>query len=307
MEAVLSLKGLRKSYRTGWRNPPRNALDGLDLEVPRGEIAGLLGPNGAGKTTTLKCILGLVIPESGSIRIFGEDGIKAESRRKIGFLPEQPYFDLYLKPHTLLSYYGRLAGLSAQSLESRIPHLLSRVGLEGEADLPLEKFSKGMLQRMGLAQALLTEPELLILDEPSGGLDPAGKIKVRDLLLELREGGAAILLSSHQLSEIEEVCDRVDIIDQGRNVASGSLESLLGSSDVCEIVLEDPPSGRIEGLPPSAYWVDGERRRLCLHRKEVDAALRALLEAGARINELRAERKSLEDYFMEHVKGRDGT
>lgn len=299
-EAVLSIEGLHKSYATGWRQPPRPALSGLDLEVPRGSIVGLLGPNGAGKTTTLKCVVGLIRPQAGRVALFGEANPDSEARKRIGFLPEQPYFDLYLTPRKLLLYYGRLAGLRAPTIRTRISHLLNLVGMEEEADLSMDKYSKGMLQRIGLAQALITEPEFLILDEPSSGLDPLGKMQVRSLLEGLQRGGCSILLSSHQLSEIEEICDAVAIVHQGRNVASGKLEDLLMSREEYEIVLARP-LGVAADLPASASWLRGRGDRLALHERDVNAALKALLDAGAVIEEVRRRRMTLEEYFVTHV------
>jgi ABC-2 type transport system ATP-binding protein len=303
MEAVLRIEDLRKDYSSGWRKPPRRALAGLDLEVPRGSIVGLLGPNGAGKTTTLKCIMGLIRPQAGRIWLFGREGSGAEARRGIGFLPEQPYFDLYLTPRRLLSYYGHLAGMDASTIRTKTSHVLSLVGMGDEEDLAMEKFSKGMLQRIGLAQALLTEPALLILDEPSSGLDPLGKIQVRDLLASLRSGGTTILLSSHQLSEIEEICDGVAIIHAGSNVASGSLDDLLRPRDKVEIELDQVWPAESGGLPPSASWTDDSRMRLVVGREDLNLALRTLVESGAGIHEVRQRRMSLEEYFLAKVGG----
>ncbi|MDY6796783.1 MAG: ABC transporter ATP-binding protein [Actinomycetota bacterium] len=301
MEAVLRVESLRKSYYIGWRKPRREALNGLNLEVSRGSIVGLLGPNGAGKTTTLKSAIGLVRPEEGRIRVFDEDGVTAESRRKMGFLPEQPYFDLYLTPRKLLMYYGRLAGIDARSIRSRISHLLGLVSLEEETDIPMVKLSKGMLQRLGFAQALLSEPDFLILDEPSAGLDPLGKVRVRDLLEDLRGGGTSILLSSHQLSDIEEICDGVALIDQGRNIASGSLDELLESKEEMEIVLEDAPPHAIEKLPSSAAWAGDDEDRIILHKRDLNPALKALVEAGAVIGGVVQRRMTLEEFFLARV------
>ncbi len=278
---------------------------GLDLEVPRGSILGLLGPNGAGKTTTLKCVMGLIRPQSGRIWLFGEEASGAEALRSIGFLPEQPYFDLYLTPRRLLSYYGRLAGMETGSIRTKTSYVLNLVGMGGEVDLPMEKFSKGMLQRIGLAQALLAEPEFLILDEPSSGLDPLGKMQVRDLLLGLRDGGATILLSSHQLSEIEEVCDEVAIIHAGRNIASGSLDGLLRSQEEFEIAFERALPQEQGGLPGSAEWADGTRTRLVVPKHDLNVALETLARCGAPISEVRQRRMTLEEYFKAEV-GREG-
>jgi len=307
MQPVLHIEDLHKSYRTAWRKPRRCALNGLNLEVPKGSITGLLGPNGAGKTTTLKAIMGLIHTESGSIRVFGAEGISAEARMRIGFLPEQPYFDLYLTPRKLLGYYGRLAGLDAAEITSRVAHLLNLVGVEEEGDLPLDKFSRGMLQRTGFAQALISEPEFLILDEPSSGLDPLGKIQVRDLLMGLSAGGTTVLLSSHQLSEIEEVCDLVAIIDRGRNVASGSLLDLLRSREEVEIALISPPLTSLAQMPQSAVWMDEARTRLILNKEDVNQALKMLMQADAVIGEVKQRRMTLEEFFVSQVGAEEGS
>ncbi len=305
MEAALRVEALHKSYTSRFDRHPRVALRGLDLEVPRGSVVGLLGPNGAGKTTTLKAVMGLVRPDRGRISLLGGEASDPRVRSRVGFLPEQPYFELYLTPRRLLRYYGRLSGMSREVIEARTAHLLNLVGLGEVGDLPMEKFSKGMLQRVGLAQALLAEPELLILDEPSTGLDPLGKIEVRDLLEGLRRSGVTILLSSHQLSEIEEVCDRVAIISEGRNVASGALDDLLRSRDEFLIVLAAPPAqGKEPALPPGGSWT-GDRTGIVVPREAVGGALRALLDAGLEVQQVGPRRMSLEEFFMEKV-GRGG-
>ncbi len=302
MGPVLEISDLKKSYSTGNRKSPmREAINGLNLKVSKGEIYGLLGPNGAGKTTTLKCVLELVNPDSGDIHLFGSE-INAEARRKIGFLPEQPYFEMYLSPRKLLAYFGKLFGLDPSAIEARISHLLSLVGLSEEAELSLNRFSKGMLQRMGIAQALINEPELLILDEPSSGLDPLGKIQVREILESLRGGGTTILLSSHQLSEIEDVCDSVAIIDKGHNVASGTLAELLRSEEEYRIVLSNRLPELSIALPASAQWEDDNKQRFTVKKEDVDTALKQLIESGASIVEVRQKRISLEDFFMTRVR-----
>ncbi len=302
MEAVLSLKGVHKSYPSRGRKARRPALRGLDLEVPRGSVVGLLGPNGAGKTTALKIIMGLVRPDAGEVRVLGEEGSTPAARSRMGFLPEQPYFEMHLTPLRLLRYYGRLSGMERGALEARARHLLNLVGLAEAADLPLEKFSKGMLQRVGLAQALLAEPELLVLDEPSTGLDPLGKVQIRGLLEGLRDAGTTILLSSHQLSEIEESCDRVAVIAAGENVASGSLEELLRSKDDYVIALREPAGEHRPSLPPSASWArDGAR--VYLKESDLGPALRALLEAGLEIREVGPRRMTLEEFFVSRLSG----
>lgn len=300
METVLRVEELRKSYRSGWRKPPRRALNGLNLEVPRGSIVGLLGPNGAGKTTTLKIVMGLVRPDGGRVMLFDREAGDPEVRSRVGFLPEQPYFELYLTPRRLLNYYGRLSGMSLESIADRSSHLLNLVGLGEVADLSMEKFSKGMLQRVGLAQALLSEPELVILDEPSTGLDPLGKIEVKEILAGLRRSGVTILLSSHQLSEIEEICDRVVIIAGGENVASGGLDELLRSRDEFAITLSRPSGEPKPLLPPSASWAE-DGKRIFVRREETGEALRSLIDAGLEIEEMGPRRITLEEFFLSRV------
>jgi ABC-2 type transport system ATP-binding protein len=301
MDTVLCIEDLYKDYSGGWRKPPRTALAGLYLEVPRGKTIGLLGPNGAGKTTTLKCIMGLIQTQGGKISLFGDEAVGAKARRSIGFLPEQPYFDLYLTPRKLLAYYGHLVGMQTGNLKSRVSYLLNLVGMGEEADLAMTKYSKGMLQRIGLAQALLSEPEFLVLDEPSSGLDPLGKLQVRDLLESLKSNGITILLSSHQLSEIEEICDGVAIIHKGRNIASGSLDELLRSRDEYEISLEKALPAPIAGLPASASWSDSLQTRMLVDKADLNQTLGALAASGAAIAGVRQRRISLEEYFLKQV------
>jgi len=301
MNTVLLIEDLKKSYRTGWRKPRRTALRGLSLQVPAGVIMGLLGPNGAGKTTTLKAVMGLLRPDSGRISLFGKEAPAVEARAGIGFLPEQPYFDLYLTPRALLGYYGRLAGVAADALPSRISHMLNLVGLGEEIDLPMARFSKGMLQRVGLAQALIADPEFLILDEPSAGLDPMGKLQVRELLEQLRKQGKTVLLSSHQLSEIEEICDGVTIVNRGRDVVSGSLDELLSLKDEYEICLETPMAGERPELPASAAWADDNAKKIVLRKEDLNRTLGLLVERGAVLTEVKPRRMSLEEFFVSRI------
>jgi ABC-2 type transport system ATP-binding protein len=195
--------------------------------VEKGEVFGLLGPNGAGKTTTLKMMMGLIRIDGGSIRLLGKSAAEHRARTLVGYLPENPYFHEYLTPRELLDFYGRLCGLSSAQIAEHRDHLIERVGLAHAATRPLRKFSKGMLQRIGIAQALISRPEFLILDEPMSGLDPIGRKFVMDLMQELRARGVTILFSSHILSDVERLCDRVVILNQGRKVAEGTLAELL--------------------------------------------------------------------------------
>ncbi len=302
--AALEVLGLSKSYRAGWRREPRRALDGLSFTIPEGAVMGLLGPNGAGKTTTLKMIMDFISPDSGEVRILGRPWRDAEARRQVGFLPEQPYFQLYLTPRSLLRHLSRLLGMPREEAEARISHLLPLVGLGEEADLQLSRFSRGMLQRLGIAQALLNRPRLLVLDEPSGGLDPLGMVEMRRLLQDVRDQGTTILFSSHQLSEVEEICDHLCIIDRGREVAQGSMRELLGAEESYEVTVAegswDPAAGGDER--GWAWVVPG--RRVRFPSSLLDTSLRALARGGAVVEEVRPVRLTLEEFFLREVEGR---
>jgi ABC-2 type transport system ATP-binding protein len=224
---VLEVKNLVKRFHIGFFRTRVDAVRSVSFHVQKGEIFGLLGPNGAGKTTTIKTLMGLIRPTGGEISIFDGDFKDPEVRRKVGYLPENPYFHEYLTPRELLAFHGRLAGLSKPEIEDRTDHLIAHVGLAEAANRPLRKFSKGMLQRVGLAQALLASPELLVLDEPMSGLDPLGRKFVTDLMTTLNDGGTTILFSSHILSDVERLCDRVVILNKGRKAAEGSIDELL--------------------------------------------------------------------------------
>ena len=214
------------------------ALRDLNLQVRRGEIYGLLGPNGSGKSTTLKIILGLVAPTRGHTTIFGRDSTTTQSREQVGFLPESPYFPKYLTAAEMLAFYGKLCGLRGAALRARVNELMEIVGLTSARDRRLGGFSKGMLQRIGLAQALVNEPQLIVLDEPTAGVDPAGTLQIRDLIIELKRRGVTVLLSSHLLAQVQEICDRVGILANGVLVREGRLDELLGIGDQTVIVLE---------------------------------------------------------------------
>src|SRR5213079_2288047 len=225
---AIEIEALTKHYTTGfWRPRPYLALDRLTLSVPQGEVFGFLGPNGAGKTTTLKLLLQLVFPTAGEARVLGRPAGDLGARQRLGYLPENPYFYDYLTAEELLNYFGGLLGLSGESRRRRVSQLLDEVAIGAERRLQLRKFSKGMLQRVGIAQALLNEPELVIFDEPMSGLDPLGRRDVRQLILRLRDRGCTVFFSSHVLSDAEELCGRVAILAKGRLVASGRLSEIL--------------------------------------------------------------------------------
>src|SRR5262250_2166848 len=227
---AIEILGLEKTYSVGfWRKRPKQALKPLHLSVEEGEIFGFLGANGAGKTTTLKLLMGLVFPTAGTARILGMDIDDPSIKAQIGFLPEQPYFYDYLTAHELLEYYGRLSGVVDQYLSKRVENVLARVGLPDVAGLQLRKFSKGMLQRVGIAQAILHEPKVVFFDEPMSGLDPMGRREVRDLMSQLKQEGKTVFFSTHILSDAETLCDRVAIIHKGQLRGIGEVEDLTSS------------------------------------------------------------------------------
>src|SRR5579864_6375792 len=215
--AAIEILGLQKTYMVGfWRKRPKRALLPLHLTVEEGEIFGFLGPNGAGKTTTLKLLMGLVFPTSGTARILGREWTDPDIKAQIGFLPEQPYFYDYLTAHELLNYYGQLSGVPAKHRKRRIEEVLQRVGLVDVKGVQLRKFSKGMLQRAGIAQAILHDPKVIFLDEPMSGLDPVGRHEVRDIILDLKKQGRTVFFSTHILSDAEMLCDRVGVLSGGK-------------------------------------------------------------------------------------------
>jgi len=227
MSAVIELSGIRKAFHGHLGIGRTLAVDGLELSVQPGEIFGLLGPNGAGKTTTLKMLLGLLRPDAGTVRLFGRPPQDVAARARLGFLPENPYFYDYLTAAEFLDFYGRLHGLSAGDRKRRVASAIERVGLAGREGTPLRKFSKGMTQRLGLAQAIQHDPELVILDEPMSGLDPIGRREVRDLILAQRAAGKTVFFSSHILQDAEMLCDRVAIVFKGKLRAVGKLDDLV--------------------------------------------------------------------------------
>src|SRR6202789_4103251 len=227
---AIEILGLQKTYMVGfWLKRPKCALSPLHLAVEEGEIFGFLGPNGAGKTTTLKLLMGLVFPTAGSARILGKEWTDPEVKAQIGFLPEQPYFYDHLTAHELLNYYGQLSGVPAKDRKRRIDEVLARVGLTDVKGVQLRKFSKGMLQRAGIAQAILHDPKLVFFDEPMSGLDPLGRRDVRDLMEELKHEGKTVFFSTHILSDAEALCDRVAIINLGELQSVGAVADLTSS------------------------------------------------------------------------------
>lgn len=274
---AVEIRGLTKHYALHWRRGKLLALEDLNLDVRQGEVFGLLGPNGSGKSTTMKLLLGLVAPTRGTARIFGEMAGSMAARRRLGFLPENPYFPAFLSGREVLRYYGKLTGLSGRPLEARLEALLELVGLKGAGDRRLRTYSKGMLQRIGLAQAMLHDPDLLLLDEPTAGVDPLGSRQIRDLMLMLKGQGKTVIFSSHLLEQVEEVADRVAILHQGRKLREGRLEELLEVPD--ETVI------RVRGL-----------------KLETEERLKELLASAGHPDVVFGRpRMRLEDYFIREL------
>ncbi len=235
---AVEINGLVKDFRTSFKRQLLRAVDGVSITIMPGQVYGLIGPNGSGKSTTMKALLGLVAPTAGNCSIFGRDSLKVDSRNDVGFLPENPYFYKHLSGEETLRFYGKLCGLGGKDLDERVGELLNLVDLESARHRRVGGYSKGMLQRIGLAQALIQDPRLLILDEPTAGVDPIGSRQIRDLILRLRERGITVFLCSHLLEQVQEVCDKVGIIYEGRMIREGPLEDLIAIEDQTEIILK---------------------------------------------------------------------
>jgi ABC-2 type transport system ATP-binding protein len=299
---------LTKRFVVGLRQRKVTALEGLDLEVRAGEIFGFLGPNGSGKTTTMKILMGLIYPTSGRARLFDRPLGDVDVKRQIGFLPESPYFYDYLTAQEFLTFYGQLFGQRGDALKRRIDELLVLVGLVESRSLRLRRFSKGMLQRVGLAQVLINDPMLVMLDEPMSGLDPIGRKEIRDLILHLKERGKTIFFSSHILSDVEMICDRVAIIVKGRLKEVGRVDELLGRYGVksVEMVVDgvnESTAARLRGMAAKAV-VNGAQTLLVFEQETmVNDALAVLQAGGGRLVSLVRQKSSLEDLFIKEVAG----
>ena len=301
--SAIEILGLEKTYSVGfWRKRPKLALKPLHLNVEDGEIFGFLGPNGAGKTTTLKMLMGLVFPTAGTARILGKPIGDPTMQAQIGFLPEQPYFYDHLTARELLEYYGQLSGVSAKERARRVPEMLDRVGLRDAANVQLRKFSKGMLQRVGIAQAILHDPKVVFLDEPMSGLDPMGRREVRDLMEQLKHQGKTVFFSTHILSDAEALCDRVAILHRGKLRGVGAVADLTSSLAVrIELVWRGTTVPQAMKALGAEYHVTTETVRALLPESSQEAALDALRREGLRLISLIPVRTSLEEYFLAQV------
>ena len=305
MPTVIEIDSLTKEYEAGFLRKRRTrALDTLSLTVEKGQIFGFLGANGAGKTTTLKLLMRLIYPTSGTARILGHDISDISMHARIGYLPENPYFYDYLTAREFLSYCGQLFGQKAGTRASRTEALLTRVNVEKKSwDLQLRKFSKGMLQRVGLAQALINNPEIVFLDEPMSGLDPVGRREVRDLVASLRTEGKTVFMCSHILSDIEVLCDSVAILKAGRLAHAGSLDELrVRESSLIEIIATDVAADalkrQLEVSATVTTTASGVRIEVS-DEKEVDAVIAALRSVNGKLVSVQPVRQSLEDLFLD--------
>ena len=309
MAIPIEAQGLRKVYRSRWRGRSVAALDGLDLRVEPGEVFGLLGPNGAGKTTTVKILLGLTHPSAGEARLFGRPSSDPESRRRVGYLPEGHRFPGYLTARQTLSIFGRMSGMDRAALDRRAPALLERVRLSDWADVRVKKFSKGMTQRLGLAAALVHDPDVLLLDEPTDGVDPVGRREIRDLLQEEAARGKAILLNSHLLSEIERMCSRVAVLRAGRLAAEGSIEELTAGGSRYRLVASGVDERLLAAFRETGATIERVNGHFDLTARDVDhvnALVDRLRAGGGKLQELSPVRSSLEDVFVGLVREGSG-
>lgn len=277
-EVIVEARNLAKTYRDFWGRSKKVALKPLDLEIRRGEIFGLLGPNGSGKTTTMKLLLGLIFPTSGEAFVFGKDATDVSKNERIGYLPEESYLYKFLDAEETLDFYGRLFDMPPDERKRRAAALIKRVGLERDRKRQLREYSKGMTRRIGVAQALINDPELVILDEPTSGLDPIGTREMKDLIIELREKGKTVIMSSHLLADVEDVCDRIAVLHQGELKELGRVEDLLRVTDVTQI--------RAKGLSAAAT-------------EEIREVLR---RHGGEDVEIGNPRTTLEDLFLDVVR-----
>ncbi|HWB60168.1 MAG TPA: ABC transporter ATP-binding protein [Chthoniobacteraceae bacterium] len=277
---AISIRNLTKVYPIPFKRERVTAVKNLSLDVEPGQVYGLLGPNGSGKSTTMKIVLGLVPPTDGTTQIFGRDSSAVDSHEDVGFLPENPYFYKFLTGYETLIFYGKICGLSGKALKDRAGELLKLVGLENARDRRLGGYSKGMLQRIGLAQALVQEPRLLVLDEPTAGVDPAGSREIRDLILDFKARGITVMLCSHLLGQVQEICDRIGILNHGELVREGSLDELISIENQTEMIIEDASP-------------------------EVLEEIRQLVgKSNGRLVEMRKPQTNLERYFLDVTGGK---
>jgi ABC-2 type transport system ATP-binding protein len=305
---LIEVSGLRKLYRSSFGQPKITALDGIDVEVRAGELFGLLGPNGAGKTTTVKILLGLTHPTTGTASISGLPVRDPESRRRVGYLPEGHKIPNYLTARQALSIFGRMSGMDSATIARRIPVLLEKVRLSQWTDVRVKKFSKGMTQRLGLACALIHSPNVLLLDEPTDGVDPVGRREIRDILREEARSGTAVLLNSHLLSEIELTCDRVAVLRKGKVAAAGSVEELTRRSALYKMVASPIDDALVDSFRSSGAGVDRVNGHVVLSVSDLEhlnSLVDQLRARGGVLSELTPVRSTLEDVFVDLVRAEE--
>ena len=313
---AVAVSNLRKTYRSGLlKKRTVEALKGVSLEVAPGEIFGLLGPNGAGKTTLVKSLLGIVHPSGGEARLFGTAAADPDAREPVGYLPENHRFPGFFTARRMLDTYGALGGVPPAARKERIPELLDKVDLADAADAKIKTFSKGMLQRTGLAQALLSRPRLLFLDEPTDGVDPVGRRRIRDLLVELRDEGTTVFLNSHLLSEVEQVCSRMAILNGGELVRTGSIDDLTQEEHTYDLRATPVPPDLLDAFPGEALSPveatrsngeasSGETKRYRVRadsRAHLNDVIDRLRSGGVELESITPKRQTLEDYFIDVV------
>jgi len=299
--AAIQVRELTKVYRGGVR-----ALDRVSLEVNHGEIFGLLGPNGAGKTTLVKILLGSLKPTTGGAELYGRDIAKASAREKIGFLPENHRFPSYLTGGQFLSVYGGMAGVDSDTLKSRSDHFLKLVRMDQWRTTRIRKYSKGMMQRIGLAQALLNDPDMIFLDEPTDGVDPVGRHEIRQILLELKTNGKTIFLNSHLLAEVESVCDRVAVLDRGKLIKIGNAKNLIESLPTFRIETKGITEEQQRTIKESYSHglIDDKKIRISFHKEtEINELIDKIRSLKIEILAVIPEKKSLEENFIELIRG----
>lgn len=302
-ECVIEVEDLVVVYRNGKKS--KRAVDGISFRVRRGECVGFIGPNGAGKSSTIKAIMGFLFPASGNATVFGLPAGSVESRKQIGYLPEVALYYPFMKGRELLELYGGLHRIPGKELKSRVPELLERVGLTGAGETLIRHYSKGMQQRLGIAQAIISDPDCLIFDELSAGLDPLGRHDLREVLLELKRKGTTIFFSSHELSEVETLCDRAIMIHEGKIVCEGHVADLMKPLDQYEIEFSLSNGADIRSVVPASARVqsNGNRKRVEVNSHETYSRLLTyFINAGATIHHSEARRISLEDFFINLVR-----
>ena len=304
-KVVIKTENLTKVFKIGFRGRRVTALSNLNLEIKQGEIFGFLGPNGAGKTTTIKMLMGLIYPTSGKAWLFDKELGDVDVKMRIGFLPEQPYFYDYLTSQEFLRFYGQIFGLAGEELDVRIKKLLEMVGLKDAADLQLRKFSKGMLQRIGIAQALINHPDLIVLDEPMSGLDPIGRKEIRDIILRLKDEGKTIFFSTHIIPDVEMICDRVGILMKGELLNVGKLNDIIDARiKYIEIAARDINPEilkQIKAMGLIIYDTLDQVSIKVMDENRLDAILEMIRSGKGRIISIMPQRETLEEHFIKRI------